>query len=105
MDSQSAVVEWQGRLDRLFFNRRMAIGGRGAGQSGARSDYPAGFRRGRGSRGPVLRARELVPRRRSADAVHRVALWRAESGATDVPAENFAGGFDPGVEVFRFGAA
>jgi len=33
------------------------------------------------TRWPLLRAGELVPRRRSADAVHRMALWRAEPGA------------------------
>src|SRR5271170_4220380 len=41
----------------------------------------------------VLRAGQLVSRRSDADAVHRLALRRAERGAADVPAQHFAGRF------------
>ncbi len=42
--------------------------------------------RASGRVGPVLRAGQLVSRRRGADAVHRLALRRAEPGAPHVPA-------------------
>ena len=57
----SSTAEWQ-----------MAVAA--LGQSGVRDDDPAGLRRGRRTRGAVLRAGQLVSRRRGADAVHRVAL-------------------------------
>ncbi len=89
--SVAAVVERQGRHHRLLLDRGVAAGRRGAGQSGIRGDDPAGIRRRRGARGAVLRAGQLVSRRRGADAVHRLALRRAEPGAADVPAEHLAG--------------
>ena len=68
-------------------------------------DDRAGIRRRRRPRRPVLRAGQLVSRRRGADALHRVALRPAEPGAADVPAEHVAGGPDPRVEVVRPRAA
>ena len=47
-----------------------------------------GFGAGVGRVGAVLRAGQLVPRRRGADAVHRVALRRTEPGASHVPARD-----------------
>ena len=47
-----------------------------------------GFGAGVGRVGAVLRAGQLVSRRRGADAVHRLALRRAEPGAPDVSAEH-----------------
>ncbi len=78
----SSTAEWQ-------------LGVAAQGESGIRGHDPAGIRRGRGTRGAVLRAGQLVSRRRGADAVHRVDLWRAEPGAADVSAQHFAGGSDP----------
>ena len=46
----------------------------------------AGLRRRRRPGRPLLRAGQLVSRRRGADALHRLALRRAEPGAADVPA-------------------
>ncbi len=66
---------------------------------------PQGFGAGVGRVAPYLRAGQLVSRRRGADAVHRLALRRAEPGAADVPAQHVAGGSDPGVEDVRPGAA
>ena len=70
-----------------------------------RRDERAGIRRRRRPGRAVLRAGQLVPRRRGPDAVHRLAVRRAESGAADVPAEHVARGFDPRVEVVRSRAA
>jgi hypothetical protein len=49
---------------------------------------PARIWGGRGTRGPLLRARQLVSRRRGADAVHRLDLRRAESGSSHVSARH-----------------
>src|SRR5262245_39790271 len=89
----------------MLLDRRMAIGGRVARPSGVYDDDPARLRRRSGARGPVLRAGELVPRRRCTDAVHRVALRGAEPGATHISAEHLAGRSDPRLEVVRSGAA
>jgi uncharacterized protein len=75
----SSTAEWQ-----------MAVAATRA--PGLRGDEPAGIRRRRRRVGPVLRAGQLVPRRRRADAVHRVAVRAAEPGAADVPARHTAGG-------------
>ena len=91
---EAAVVERQGRHDRLLVDRRISAGGRGAGASRVRRDERAGLRRRRRPRRPVLRAGQLVSRRRGADALHRLALRPAEPGAADVPAEHVAGGSD-----------
>ena len=56
------------------------------GPPGLRRDERAGVRRRRRPRAAVLRAGQLVPRRRRPDAVHHVALRRAEPVAPDVPA-------------------
>ena len=45
LDVEAALVERQGRHDRLLLHRGMATGRRGAGQSGVRGDDPAGLRR------------------------------------------------------------
>ncbi len=60
-----------------------------------------GFGAGVGRVGAVLRAGQLVSRRRGADAVHRLALRRAEPGAADVPAQHLAAGSDPRLEGVR----
>ena len=70
----SSTAEWQ-------------TGGRGARAPGLRGDERAGIRRRRRPGRPVLRAGQLVSRRRNADAVHHLDLRRAEPGAADVPAE------------------
>ena len=75
------------------------------GPPGLRRDERAGLRRRRGPRRPVLRAGQLVPRRRDADAVHLLALRRAEPGAPDVPARHEAGGPGARREGLRPGAA
>ena len=85
---QAAVVERQDRHDRLLVDRRVSDGRRRARPSGLRRDERAGLRRRRRPRRSVLRAGQLVPRRRGADAVHRLALRRAEPGAADVSAEH-----------------
>ncbi len=59
-----------------------------------------GFGAGVGRVGAVLRAGQLVPRRRGADALHRLALRRAEPGAADVPGEHVAGGPRPASQSF-----
>ena len=85
---EAAVVERQGRHDRLLVDRRVSDG---ASRRSAIRRYAAmnvqGFGAGVGRVGAVLRAGQLVSRRRRADAVHRLALRRAEPGAADVPAE------------------
>ncbi len=60
-----------------------------------------GFGAGVGPRRSVLRAGQLVPRRRHADALHLLALRRAEPGASDVPARHDAGGPGARREVLR----
>src|SRR5262245_57813649 len=82
----------------------MATGSGGPGQSCLCGHDPAIIRSGCGPRGALLRTGKLVPRRRRPDAVHRMALWRAEPGAPYVPPKHIAGGFDPCVEVVRPGA-
>ncbi len=62
-------------------------------------------RRGCGTRRSVFRARQLVSRRRSADAFHRLDLRRTEPGAANVFDRYFAGGFNSCVEVIRSRAA
>src|SRR5215813_11276001 len=89
----------------MLLDRRMAIGGSVARQSGVYDDDPARIRRRRRTRGTVLRAGELVPRRGRPDAIRRLDLRGAEPGATDVSAEHFAGRPGAGVEVVRPGAA
>ena len=84
VDDVAAMVQRQGGHDRLLVHRGMAIGRGGAREPGVRRDDPARLRRGRGARGAVLRTGQLVSRRRGADALHRVAIWRAEPGAADV---------------------
>ena len=64
----SSTAEWQGAVVAHE-------------QSRLRRVQRAGLRRRRGPRGPVLRAGQLVPRRRGADALHRLARGRAEPGA------------------------
>src|SRR4029434_236875 len=91
--------------DRMLLDRRMAIGGRVARQSRVYDDDPTGIRRRRRARGPVLRAGELVPRRRFPDAFRRLDLWAAEPGAPYVSAEHVAGRPGSRVEVVRSGAA
>src|SRR6185295_4782253 len=93
--------ERQGRHDRLLLDRRVPDGRGGARASGIRGDERAGIRRRRRTGRPVLRAGQLVPRRRDADAVHRLALRRAEPGATDVPAGDVTRGSDSRLEVVR----
>ena len=88
----SSTAEWQ-----------MAVASLGA--SGVCGDERAGLRRRRRPRRPVLRAGQLVSRRRGADAVHHLALRRAEPGAADVPEGHAAGGSDSRVEVVRPRAA
>ena len=78
LDVVAALVERQGGDHRVLVDGGMATGRRGAGKSGVRGHDPARLRRGRGPRGTVLRAGQLVSRRRGADAVHRLALRRAE---------------------------
>ena len=85
----------------MLLDRRMAIGCGGAGQSGICSDDPARLRRWRRAGGAVLRAGELVSRRRGADAFHRVALRRTEPGAADVSPKRDARRFDSRFEVVR----
>ena len=89
---EAAVVERQGRHDRLFVDRRVADGRRLARASGVRRDERAGLRRRRRPRRPVLRAGQLVSRRRGPDAVHHLDLRPAEPGAADVPEGHAAGG-------------
>ena len=98
---EAAVVERQDRHDRLLVDRRVPDGRRGARPSRLRRDERAGLRRRRRPRRSVLRAGQLVSRRRGADAVHRLALRRAEPGAADVSAEHVAAGSDSRVEVVR----
>ncbi len=88
--TKQAVVERQDRHDRMFLHGGVSDGRRRARSSGLRSDERAGLRRRRRPRRTVLRTGELVPRRRGADAVHRVALRRAEPGAADVSAQHLA---------------
>ena len=73
----SSTAEWQ-------------MGVAALGPSRLRGDERAGLRRRRRPRRPVLRAGQLVSRRRGADALHRLALRRAEPGAADVPAQHVA---------------
>ena len=54
-------------------------------------DERAGFRRRRRSGRTVFRARQLVPRRRRADAFHYLDLRPAEPGSADVSARHVAG--------------
>ena len=98
---EAAVVERQGRHDRLLVDRGVSDGRRRARASGLRRDERAGIRRRRRPRRPVLRAGQLVPRRRGADALHRLAVRRAEPGAADVSAEHVARRPDPRLEVVR----
>src|SRR6058998_1720721 len=99
------MVEWQGRHDRMLVDCRMAVGSCGAGQSGICGDDPARFWRRSGTRRSVLRAGQLVSRRRGSDVVHCLALWRAEPGATNVSADDFPRRFDSRIEVLRSVAA
>ena len=69
----SSTAEWQ-----------MAVAS--LGHPGFAAMNVQGFGAGVGPRGPVLRAGQLVSRRRRADALHRLALRRAEPGAAAVPA-------------------
>ena len=98
---EAGVVERQDRDDRLLVDRRVSNGRGRARSSRIRGDERAGLRRRCRPRWTVLRTRQLVSRRRGADAVHRVALRRAEPGAADVSSEHVARGFDPRVEVVR----
>ena len=98
---EAAVVEREGRHDRLLVDRRVPVGHRGARASRVRGDERAGLRRRRRPREAVLRAGQLVPRRRRADALHRLALRRAEPGAADVPARHAAGGPGPRLAPVR----
>ena len=68
----SSTAEWQPAVASL-------------GHPGLCGDERAGLRRRRRPRRPVLRAGQLVSRRRGADAVHHLALRRAEPGAAAVP--------------------
>ena len=79
------VVQRQGRHDGLFIDRGVAAGGGLARSSRVCGHERAGVRRRRRTRGPVRRAGQLVPRRRGADAVHRLALRRAEPDSSAVP--------------------
>ena len=83
----------------------MATGRGRARQPGVRRHDPGELRRGRWARGPVFRTGKLVPWRRGADAVHHVALWRAEPGAAPVSAGDAARRSGPRVEAVRPGAA
>jgi hypothetical protein len=67
------VVERQNRHDGLFVDRRVAAGGCLARESGVRGDERAGVRRRHRPRRRLLRAGQLVSRRRGADVVHRLA--------------------------------
>ena len=87
MDVVAGLVEQKGRHDRLFVDRRMAAGGRRSRKSEFYDDDRAGLRRGHRARRTILRARQLVSRRRGADAFYRVALRSAKSGAPDVSAQ------------------
>ena len=89
---EAGMVEREGRCYRLFVDRGVSAGGSGTGTSRVRGDERAGLRRRDRSRRAVLRAGQLVPRRRGADAVHHLDLRPAEPGAPDVPAEHAAGG-------------
>src|SRR5688572_24739436 len=101
MDLVSAVVERESRADRMLVDGGMADGGRRAVAEGAWYDHPAGVRRRSRSREAVLRAGQLVPRRRRADAVHRLAVRGTESDAPELPTEHVAGRPDPGGTVVR----
>ncbi len=102
---EAAVVERQGRDDRVFVDRRVSDGRRGARAPRVCGDERAGFRRRRRPGRAVFRAGQLVSRRRRSDAVHYLDLRPAESGAADVSARHVAGGFDPRLEGVRSGAA
>ena len=105
LDQHASVVERQGRSHRLLVDGRMADGRRRAGTEGARHDHSAGIRRGRGSRRSVLRAGQLVSRRRGTNALHRLVDGRAESGAPNVAEERDAAGSHSRREVVRSRAA
>ena len=94
LDRKAALVERQGRNHRMFFDRGMAVGGDGHGKSCGRGVCPDGIRRRRGPRWSLLRAGKLVSRRRGANAVYRLAVWRAEFGAANVSGGHLAGGSD-----------
>ena len=101
MDVVATVGQWQSRTHRLLVDGRVADGGCGASAAGAERDHPARLRRRRRPRGAVLRTGQLVPWRCGADALHRLALRRAEPGEADVPAGHVTGGAGPRVEVVR----
>src|SRR5690242_15776522 len=101
MDVVAAMGEWKGRPHRLLVDGRVADGSRRAGAAGTGRDHPAGIWRGRRTRRSVLRAGQLVPWRGGADALHRLAERRAESGAADVSAGDVPGRPCPRVEVLR----
>src|SRR5689334_955261 len=105
MDVVATLGQWESWLNRMLIDRRMADGGGGDVAARVVDDHSAGLWRRRGSRGAVLRAGQLVPRRRGADAVHRVVVGGAESSPSNVPAEYITSGPHPCVEVVRFGAA
>ena len=88
----SSTAEWQ-------------MGVAAAGNPAPGGHQPPGLRRRRGPGGRLVRAGQLVPRRRGADALHRVDLRRAEPGAAHVPGGYVTGRPDPRVQVLRPGTA
>ena len=99
---EAGVVERKGWRDRLLVHGGIsARRARRERPSRVCRDERAGIRRRHRPRRPLLRAGQLVSRRRHADAVHHLAVRRAEPGAPDVPAQHVAGGSDQGVQALR----
>ena len=99
VDDVPALVQRQGRHHRLFLHGRVAAGGRRAGQPGLRGVQRAGVRLRRRSDRPVLRAGELVPRRRLHDVQPHLVLRQPEAAAPDLPVRHQPGRPDPPVQV------
>jgi X-Pro dipeptidyl-peptidase (S15 family) len=73
------------RPHRLFLHGRVAARSRLSRQQGPDHHHPAELRRRRRQGRPLQRARQLVPWWRRSDALHRLALRRAESSPPHVP--------------------
>ena len=101
LDRRAAVVQRQDRNDRLLVVGGMAAGAGGHGPPGPRRDGAHGGRGGHRSRRPVLRAGELVPRRRVPDAVRHLALLGPEHAATDVSPGRVPGRHGAVVRILR----
>src|SRR5207248_7097189 len=105
LDELANLVQREGWNHRMFVDGGVAVRSGRHGESCLCSDDPHGIRSRCWPREAVLRTGQLVPRRSCADAVHRLALRRAEPGASDVFPQCFTGRLDPRLEEFRFGPA